>query len=244
MENASFIALSRLGTLRRQMDVVANNIANMNTAGFKGEKMMFVEHLVRSKGGEKVFGDKLHFVRDVATLRDSSEGQINETGNPLDVAINGEGYFVVQTPQGPRYTRNGRFQLDQNGQLVNQSGFAVLSQGGQALTFGPQDRDITIARDGTVSARGGAIGRLRVVRFDNDNALDQSGNGLFNTPQEARDVAQPNVVQGALESSNVQSIVELTRMIEVQRAYEGAQRFIEREDDRIRTMTRELARVA
>lgn len=244
MENTSYIALSRLGTLRRQMEVVANNIANMNTAGFKGEKMMFVDHVVRSKGGEKFFGHKLHFVRDVATVRDTSEGQINETGNPLDVAINGEGFFVVQTPQGPRYTRNGRFQLDQSGQLVNYNGFAVQSQGGQPLTFGPQDRDITIARDGTVSARGAAIGRIRVVRFDNEQALDQSGNGLFNTNQTPRDVAQPNVVQGALEASNVQSIVELTRMIEVQRAYESAQRFLDREDDRIRTMTRELARVA
>jgi flagellar basal-body rod protein FlgF len=244
MENASFIALSRLGALRRQMEVVANNIANMNTAGFKNEKMMFVDHLIRSKGGEKVFGHKLHYVRDVATMRDSAEGQVNETGNPLDFAISGEGYFAVQTPEGVRYTRNGRFQLDQNGQLVNQNGLPVLSQGGQPFTFGPQDRDIVVSRDGTVAARGGSLGKLRVVRFDNDSALTQAGNGLFNTTQEPREVAQPAVIQGALESSNVQPITEIARMIEVQRAYESTQRFIDREDERMRAMIREMTRAA
>ena len=113
MENTSFIALSRQSALRRQMDVVANNVANMNTAGFKGERMMFVEHLVKSKGGEKILGDRLSYVRDISTMRDLSDGPLEKTGNPLDLAITGDGYFMVQTDVGNQYTRNGRFQLDE-----------------------------------------------------------------------------------------------------------------------------------
>jgi flagellar basal-body rod protein FlgF len=118
METTSLISLSRQAGLRRQMEVVANNIANMNTVGFKGEHMMFVDHMIRSRGGEKVYPQKIHFVRNIATFRNVQEGGITQTHNALDVAIAGRGFFVVQTPQGERYTRNGRFQLDQTGQLV------------------------------------------------------------------------------------------------------------------------------
>ncbi len=109
METTTLIALSRQGGLRRQLDVVANNIANMNTTGFKGERMMFVEHLVKSQESGKLLGTKLSFARDIATMLDVSEGPMETTGNPLDLAITGEGYFVIQTENGERYTRNGRF---------------------------------------------------------------------------------------------------------------------------------------
>ena len=138
MENTLFVALSRQVTLRRQMDVVANNIANMNTTGFKGEKMMFVEHLVRSKSDENKLGDTLNYVRDIATVRDTTKGNISQTGNPLDLAITKEGYFAIETATGEQYTRNGRFQLDATGQLVNQSGHSVLSSTGQPFFFGRQ----------------------------------------------------------------------------------------------------------
>jgi len=123
MESSVLIALSRQGTLKREMDVIANNLANMNTTGFKGEKMLFVEHLVKSRGGDRLLPVKLSFARDVAQITDLSEGQINTTGNTLDVAIRKDGFFVVETPNGQRYTRNGRFETDNQGQLVNQQGF-------------------------------------------------------------------------------------------------------------------------
>lgn len=246
MENTLFIALSRQMTVRRQMDVVANNIANMNTTGFKGEKMMFVEHLVRSKGNGSVLGDKLSYVRDIATVRDTTKGHIKQTGNPLDLAIADEGYFAIEGRTGEQYTRNGRFQLDATGQLVTESGDPVLSNTGQPFFFGPTDTQINISGDGTVSTENGPLGRLKIVKFENELELQQAGGVLFNAgannPPE--DVEFPNVMQGALESSNVQPIIELTRMIEVQRSYDSARKFIEKEDERQKTMVKEMTKQA
>ncbi len=244
MENTLFVALSRQVTVRRQMDVVANNIANMNTTGFKGEKMMFVEHLVRSKGSGSVLGDKLSYVRDIATLRDTSRGDLKQTGNPLDLAIAEDGYFAIQGRTGEQYTRNGRFQLDATGQLVNDNGDSVLSSSGQPFFFGPTDTQITVAGDGTVSTENGTLGRLRVVKFESELSLQQAGSVLFNAGagNPPQDVEFPKVMQGALESSNVQPILELTRMIEVQRSYDGAKSLIDKEDERQKTMIRELTK--
>jgi flagellar basal-body rod protein FlgF len=245
MENTLFVALSRQMGLRRQMEVVANNIANMNTTAFQGEKMMFVQHVVRSRGGESVLGEKLNYVRDIATVRDTTNGHISETGNPLDVAIQGEGYFAVETRLGEQFTRNGRFQMDATGQLVTQAGDPVMSSSGQPFFFGPTDTQITITGDGTVSTENGSLGKLRVVQFDDELALQQSGTLLFTASpgNEARDVEFPQVLQGALESSNVQPIIELTRMIETHRGYEGVKTLIDKEDERQKTMIREILRV-
>jgi flagellar basal-body rod protein FlgF len=244
MENTSIIALSRQGALNREIGIIANNLANMNSTGFKARKMMFVEHLVRSKGGDGKFGDRLSFVRDIATVRDTSQGALDKTGNPLDMALRGDGYFVVETKDGERYTRNGHFHLDTEGQLVTANGQAVLSEGGQPLFFGPEDTKITVSRDGTVSTVNGELGKLRIVRFENDKKLREEGEGLFVTDQAPVAVAEPDVVQNALESSNVRPITEMARMIAAQRSYDGVRRFINREDQRIRTMMRELTRAA
>lgn len=224
------------------MDVVANNIANMNTTGFKGEKMMFVEHLVRSKGTGSVLGDKLNYVRDIATVRDASKGHIKQTSNPLDLAIADEGYFVVETRGGEQYTRNGRFQMDATGQLVTENGDPVLSDSGQPFFFGPTDTEITISGDGTVATENGALGRLKVVKFESEFKLQQVGSSMFTAGDDnpAEDVEFPRVMQGALESSNVQPIIELTRMIEVNRAYDGIKSLIDKEDERQKTMVREM----
>ena len=244
MENTLFVALSRQVTVRRQMEVVANNIANMNTTGFKGEKMMFVEHLVRSKGTGSVLGDKLSYVRDVATLRNNSKGFIKQTGNPLDLAIADEGYFAIKGRAGEQYTRNGRFQMDATGQLVTGTGDAVLSSTGEPFFFGPTDTQITISGDGTVSTENGSIGRLKVVSFENEMALQQAGGSMFNAGDNnpPSDVEFPNVMQGALESSNVQPILELTKMIEVQRSYDGARSLIDKEDERQKKMIQEMSK--
>ena len=162
MENTIYIALSRETAVKREMSVIANNLANMNTTGFKAERMMFVEHLVKSRGGDKIAPTKLAYSRDVAQFTDLREGPIKSTGNPLDVAIKNDGFLIVDTPNGQRYTRNGHLELSNTGQLVNQQGFAVLSDAGVPITFAPEDTDINISRDGSVSTNNGELGKNKV----------------------------------------------------------------------------------
>ncbi len=246
MENTSYIALSRQSGLRRQMNVVANNLANMSTHGYKAGQMMFAEHLTKSKGGDNLLTPKMVYVRDIATMTDTKPGALETTGNPLDLAIQGEGFMVLQTPEGERYTRNGRLQLDNGGQLVNQLGQPVLAQGGATLIFAPEDTEIVVSRDGTVSTNNGELGKLRIVRFENDQKLDRTSGAQFTTTEDnpAEDIAQPEIMQGAVEGSNVQPILEMANMISVHRAYDGVKNFIEREDERQRTMIRSLAAVS
>ena len=241
MENTAIVALSRQTTLRRQLGVIANNLANMNTTGFKGGKMMFIEHLVRSRGGEKIFGDKIAYVRDIATVRDLTEGGFEETGNPLDLAIHGDGYFAIETATGEQYTRNGSFRLDNAGQLVTKNGDPVLSDGGAPFFFTPDENKIVISHDGTVSTGNGQLGRLRIVRFENPHALQETAAGLFTSEATPVDSENPQIVQNMLERSNVEPILEMTRLIDTSRAYKGIQKLADAENERIKKMIREVA---
>jgi flagellar basal-body rod protein FlgF len=147
MENPGYIALSRQMVLRRQMDLLANNLANLTTPGYRGESMLFVEHLKPTQPREQVA-----FVQDLATVRDLRAGPMSHTGNPLDLAIKGEGYFAVETPEGERYTRAGGFTLDPDGQIVTVKGYPLLGKGGAPITVPPDSGAVTVARDGTVSS--------------------------------------------------------------------------------------------
>jgi flagellar basal-body rod protein FlgF len=222
------------------LDVIANNMANMNTTGFKGQDLMFAELLVKNRSAERPLESKVAYTRDPATWRDFSAGPMKDTGNPLDVAIRGEGYFVIDTADGERYTRNGNFVLNEQGQLVTERGDAVLSEGGQPFTFAPDDQDIAIARDGTVSTDNGELGRIRVVTFENEQQLRETFSGLYTSEAQPQPVDAPDVVQGMLEGSNVEAVVELTHMIDVNRSHNSVSKFIESEDERIRRMVREL----
>ena len=157
MESTSYIALSYQTGVERQMDVVANNIANMNTHGFKGERMMFIEHISESLGSNRIKKTPLSYVRDIATMTEVSTGQLEKTGNTLDLAITGEGFFVVETENGDRYTRNGRFKLDGEGQIVTQTGDPLLSAGGNPFFLSPDVTNITISRNGTVATNNGEL---------------------------------------------------------------------------------------
>lgn len=241
METTSYIALSRQGALRREMDVIAHNVANMNSTAYKGEKMMFVEHLSKSRDDLSFIPRKLSFTRDVAQYRNLTEGPINTTGNTFDVAIRGEGYFAIQKQDGTEnYTRNGSFTMDSTGQLVTQSGDPVMSNGGAPIFFTPQDTKITISADGTISTNNGPIGRLRVVKFEDEQNLKMEQGGLLSTDQTPQDIPRPAVVQGALEGSNIQPVLEMARMIEVSRTYDSVKSFIESEDGRQRKMIDQL----
>ncbi|KAA5606759.1 flagellar basal-body rod protein FlgF [Roseospira marina] len=233
MQTPSYIALSRQTALWRQMDVVANNIANMNTPGFKGESLMFSEYRTPSRGTDSAFADMLSYTYDFGSHRDVALGPMEQTGNPLDLAINGPGYFEVETDFGRFYTRNGRFMLDADGMVVTGQGHPVLSTNGTPFFVAPNERDIVIARDGTVSTENGAIGQLNIVSFEDEQALLRVQAGLYDAgeqdPQAAEGLA---IEQGMLEGSNVEPTREITRLIDTQRAYEAVQKLIEDESDR------------
>ena len=229
MENSLTIALARQSVLARQMDVIATNLANLETAGFKSEHMIFTE-LIEQTSDEEF----LSIVHDVSFVRDLAEGPLTGTQSPLDLAIHGDGYFVVDTPDGERYTRHGVFQLDDNGTVVTTEGHPVLSSGGAPIAIPLDATDITITRDGTISADTNEIGRIKLVRFDDPQALSKVGSGLYDaegqTPQPASD---SEVVQGMVESSNVKGVVEMTRMIDTVRAYQAAAKLADMEHQRI-----------
>ena len=240
MENTAYIALSGQSALKRQMSVVANNLANMNTTAYKSEKMLFVEHLVKSKGGNSFIPQQLTYTRDVAQYQDLAEGPIKNTGNALDAAIHGDGYFVVETPEGQRYTRNGHFSLSNDGKLVTLNNQAILSDAGTPFFFGPDDKDIHISSDGLISTKNGEIGKIRIVKFDTPQNLQKRAGGLYFTEEQPVDVTNPTILQKSLESSNVNPMSEITKMINVQRAYDSVRTFIDKEDQRQRKMMQQL----
>lgn len=228
MENALLIGLSRQMVLRRQMDVLANNMANVNTVGYKRDKIRFEEHMMPvarmsdARGGDA----RLSFVLDPSMYRDFREGGMEQTGNELDVAISGDAWFVVQTPEGERYTRNGQFKLNANGELVTGSGDPVLGEGGP-IAFAADENGIEIASDGTISTNLGQRGKLRLVRFEDNGSLKKEGALLFASEEPPLPTADAKVMQGMIEKSNVQPVLELTRILETVRAYEGVSRALE-----------------
>lgn len=236
MESSIIVALTRQDALQRNMEVVANNLANMNTTAFKAERLMFAQYLAKTPSGGERMGDEIAMVRDTATLRDDTEGGLHETGGDLDVAVVGEGHLVVDTPLGRRYTRDGHLRLDENGQLVTDHGLPVLTKDGSPVLVGIDDVNITIARDGTISSSVRPLGQLAVQTFAHPEQLRAVEGGLYASDEPAQDVAAPVVIQGMLENSNVQPIMEIQRMIDVQRAYDQAHTMLDREDDRIRKM--------
>ena len=250
MDNVAYIALSQQAVLQRRMNLVANNLANLDTAGFKSEQL-----LVDTAPGAPAHNDGIKgpalFVIDGGISRDFSQGEISITGRPLDVAINGDAMFKVQTPSGERYTRDGRFSVNERGQLVTSSGAQVLDTGGSPITLDPKNGDPSISADGVVSQsspQGTSVqlGQIGLVRFDALGVLSKEGDGLYAnssnaTPQAVHDV---RMQQAALEGSNVKPIVEITNLIEVQRAYERTAQLIQQSNDLSQTSIDRLAKVS
>lgn len=235
MENAILVALSHQSVLERHLAMIANNMANANTVGFKRGELLFADQVLAPRSAAHLHTDAPPvFVRDFRSVRDTVQGELQETGNALDVAVQGEGYFAVQGPGGELYTRDGHFRLDDTGQLVTEHGLPVLSSDGQPILFTQQESQIAIAGDGSISTLDGPAGRLRVVRFADTQSLEALAGSLYRTTEQPVDVEKPVVVQGMLEESNVQPIIELEEMMRVHRAYQQAQNLLERENDRIR----------
>lgn len=253
MQNGLLVGLSRQVALGRELDVVSNNIANINTAGFKADGAMF-EAYVNSKARDGNLArrdSQISFVRDRATWIDMSQGTIERTGNSLDVAVDGKGFLAVRTPNGERYTRNGAMQINAKGELVTSEGYQVLGDSGP-ITFQPTDRDITISKDGTISVRQGATanteaqrGKLRMVGFDKPEQLQKDGSSVFSVPNTVTLQADTTsrFIQGSIEKSNVRPVLEMTRMIEVTRSYQQVANILTQQGDLQRSAIDKLAEV-
>jgi flagellar basal-body rod protein FlgF len=238
MDNSLLVSLSQQLAAYRAMDVIANNLANVSTPGFKREAAKFEEYVTHTRPAEGQNGTQaVSFVKDAGVMRDVSQGNVEQTGAPYDVAIAGKGYFAVQTPAGLRYTRDGHFSLDNNGNLVTTQGYQVQGDGG-AITITPNDGDINIAPDGTISSVvrgvGNQIAKLKVVDFADPSAMTKQGANLLSTGQAPTAPASANLRQGALEASNVQPVIEISHMIEVMRAYEATATLSKSQEDMMR----------
>ncbi len=234
MENASYIGLSLQTALRRQMDVIANNMANINTTGFRGQYVLFEEYLADAQGTKAEASEPVSLVNDFGTYQDLAVGPLTRTGNTLDVALDGPGYLVVEGPGGPRYTRAGVLQMDADGTLVDRNGLPLLDRADGRLEIPPGTGAITIGTDGTVTADGIEVGQLQIVDFERPQFLTPIAGGLYVTDEAPIEAAEVSLRQGFVEGSNVNPIVEMTRMIEVMRRYQSNQRLLEGEHERMR----------
>jgi|HubBroStandDraft_6_1064221.scaffolds.fasta_scaffold77494_3 flagellar basal-body rod protein FlgF len=208
------------------MDATANNIANAGTSGFHAERVSFKEVLTKAKSP-----DQLSVQANTGKTLDSQNGALLQTNNPLDVAIEGDGLFSVQTAQGTRYTRAGNFQLDSQGALVTPDGYKVLGENGQPITMPPTATNIAVTSDGTINADNQPVGKLKLAQFG-ANQLKREGATLFSAtgaPQTSG--TPPTVRSGVLESSNVNIVHGVVDLVKVQRSYESLMRVIQNYHD-------------
>jgi flagellar basal-body rod protein FlgF len=243
MDNALYVGLSRQMTLRRELDIVANNIANANTTGFKVEELMVRTEPAkpaRTNGGSY----PVKFVLDDGVARDFGQGALTQTGGDFDLAIEGQGFFKVSTAGGERYTRDGRFTMAPDGKLVTQNGAAVLDEGGGEILIDPLKGPVTFGKNGTVSQGAEQLGKIAVVRPTDLATFRKDGDNLYrnttnDTPQAAPDA---KVHQGMLEASNVQSITQITKLIEVSRAYESVAKMMDQTSELSRSAVERLGK--
>jgi flagellar basal-body rod protein FlgF len=251
MENALLVGLSRQMVLERQMDVVANNVANVNTNGFKADKSLFEEYLRTGAHEDNFVGNDraISYVLDRGTFKDFTQGPTEQTKNPLDLAIDGGGFLVVQTAAGERYTRDGGLQINNQGQLVTAAGDPVIGNSGP-IVFQPTDHDVSIAADGNITVLEGlnridsVRGKLRLVSFADAQKLLKEGSNLYSAGTAA---AQPDTAskirQGFIEKSNVNSVTEMSRMIEVTRTYTQIATLLQQQSDLHKSAIEKLADV-
>lgn len=234
MEAAGYTTLTRQSGLMREMQAVAHNIANMSTTGFRREGVVFTEYVQRMEDGPSLSmatGNGLHV--------DLSQASISKTGGTFDFAIQGQGFFLIDTPDGERLSRAGSFTPSAAGELVNAQGYRLLDQGGAPVVIAPGSGVVAMAQDGTLSADGAPIGRIGLWQPTNPISLQYQSGTLFSADG-LEPAPEAVILQGFLEDSNVQPVSEIARMIEVQRAYEMGQSFMDQEDRRMRAAIQTL----
>ena len=252
MENALLVGLSRQMALTHELDVIANNIANIDTTGFKSDNAMF-EQYIMPRASDQSFGGpdrRISYVEDRRSWIDMSQGPIQHTGNPLDVAIDGAGYLVVQSANGQqRYTRNGAFTINGAGQLVTSDGDQVIGDSGP-ITFQSTDHDVVISPTGIITVREGNStadsprGNLQLVNFARPQLLQKDGGSTFAAPAGITPDPAPastSVVQGSIEKSNVNGVAEMARLIEVTRSYTDIANILQEQSDQRRNALSQLS---
>ncbi|MCD8570265.1 MAG: flagellar basal-body rod protein FlgF [Alphaproteobacteria bacterium] len=239
MENSMYLGLSRQMVLRTNMNIIANNVANMNTPGYRGQNTLFKEYVSDPRGAD----DPLSFVYDYGQYQDSKQGPLSPTSNPLDVALNGPGYMKIQAPGGQTaYTRAGNFQIRQDGTLVTSRDHPVLSNGGAPIVIPQNAGEISIDDTGRiVTATQGEVGQIGIAEFENIQNLTPQGDNLYTTDAAPLPPTKTKMKQGYIEGSNVEGVLEMTRMIETLRDYQSVQRLMDSENERLRSAIRKLS---
>jgi flagellar basal-body rod protein FlgF len=236
MDNIGYTTLTRQSGLMREMQVVANNIANISTTGFRREGVIFSEYVNRLRDDPS-----LSMAQGHTRAVDLEQGGLSTTGGTFDFAIQGEGFFQVATPDGPRLTRAGSFTPSATGELVNMDGYQLLDGGGAPVFVPPDAGPISMAADGTVSAQGVPLAKIGLWQPTDPLSLRHEGGTLFSASgMEPAEGA--TLMQGMLEDSNVEPVSEIARMITVQRAYEMGQKLLDSEDARVRGVIQTLGR--
>lgn len=230
MDNTSYVALSSAMMKRRTLDLVANNMANTNTAGFKGERGVFEEYVQKAGGGTR--STPTSFVVDRGSYLETKQGGLSQSGNPLDVGMQGDGWLSYLTETGERvYGRDGRMAIDALGNLVTMNGHNVLDAGGGAIAIPAEAGEVTIASDGTISGTdGNVVAQIGMFDIPDIQAYARMGAGMFAAPQggqPAGPALNSTLHQGFVEQSNVDAITEMTRMMDVQRSYDRASKLLE-----------------
>ena len=236
MENVNYITLSRQSGLLAEMQVVANNIANISTTGYKREGVIFSEY-VRRIGEE----NSLSMARGNTRHIDLLPGNLKDTGGGLDFAIQGAGFFLVSTSEGNRLTRSGAFSVSPENNLVNYDGQAVLDDSLNPINLPAGFKNITVSAGGDVRVDDEEIARIGIWHPQGAADMRRAGGALFSSRHiELSD--QPVIRQGYLEDSNVNAVSEIANMIEIQRTYELGQKFLDSEDQRQRTVISSLGK--
>jgi flagellar basal-body rod protein FlgF len=232
MDNAQLVAHSRLQALQRQLDVLSNNIANSSTTGFKARDMRFSEYVMPKAKSDGFSGAAraISFTMDGGMAPDFTDGAVERTGNTTDIALRGSTLLAVKTPQGERYTRNGSLMIDTKNQLVTSDGYPVLGDNGPILAD-PVDGPVEITSDGSVGNRGGSLGKLKLVDVPDPSKLSNIGANLFGSATPLAQSKAPTLVVGALEKSNVQPVLAMSRLVEVSRAYTAIATMMQKLDD-------------
>ncbi|WP_299601401.1 flagellar hook-basal body complex protein [uncultured Tateyamaria sp.] len=229
MDNTGYITLTRQSGLMREMQIVANNIANSATTGYRQEGLVFSEYVQGMRGGPSLSMGHGN-VRETSFV----QGTLTQTGGTYDFAIEGDGFFLIQTPEGERVTRAGSFSPNGQGDLVTPDGHAVLDAGGAPVFVPPGVRALSVSPDGSISADGAFVGQIGLVEPVDRTTLIREGGVMFSSDAGFEPSDTARILQGFVEESNVDPIGQLARMIEIQRAYEMGQDFLNSEDERVR----------
>jgi flagellar basal-body rod protein FlgF len=238
MDTMIYTALTRQSGLKTEMDIIANNLANASTTGFRAEGLVFSEYISqqsRTRGSVSM--------TDIgARIIDSSQGALRQTNATFDIAIEGDGYFQLAGPDGAMLSRAGAFSRNENGELASPHGWPLLDEGGAPIFVPPNAKDIAVASDGTLSVDSAPISVIGLVQPVNPERMERIGNTAFRPNGDVEPAVDATLHQGFLETSNVNPLAEVARMIEVQRRYEAAKSFVDREHDRIKSVIDTLGR--